>query len=316
MKRMFAKLCWLTVLCGATVLAQVPPTLGYSGRLLKASGAPETGTVQLTFVIYDSMTGGSALWIETKDLVLSSEGLYSTQLGSNTAIPQVLFPVGGSLWLEVRVASTALTPRQAIGSVAFAHFSRSVKGGTADVVGLKVNGQDLLVNGRLATAFGYQAGSGINIDGSNSISLLSCTSQNQVLVWDTGTSAWKCGSSIGPAGPSGPTGPAGAIGPTGSAGVDGAGIGQTWQNVTASRAVNTTYTNSTAKPMFFSVYGSQSAAGASFNLYVSGQLVAAHQAATAGQWIGLLGGPVPPGATYSATTSSGTIAMSVWNELR
>lgn len=90
------------------------------------------------------------------------------------------------------------------------------------------------------------------------------------------------------------------------------GVGQTWQDVTASRAAGTTYTNSTGKPIFvmISVYNSQAA-----NILlvtVSGVLISAVGQST---WDNSTQASfiVPDGATYSATSSSG---VRIWAELR
>lgn len=192
----------LGVLLASLASAQVSERLGYSGRLVKANGAPETGTVSLTFSVYDSASGGSQLWTEQQTVMLSADGLYATTLGASTAIPASVFDgsTAGSRYLEVSVNGSPLVPRQAINSVPWALTAKSVKGGTVDATGIKVNSQDLLVNGRLSPSFGYQAGNGITIDSNNSISLPSCAA-GQVLVWNS-SNQWACGSATGPSGQS------------------------------------------------------------------------------------------------------------------
>lgn len=80
------------------------------------------------------------------------------------------------------------------------------------------------------------------------------------------------------------------------------GVGQTWQDVTASRALGTTYTNSTNRDIWVSVSVGLSA-GATMAAYVDGYQVcngfAQNSASQA--WAGLL---VPPGGTYSVSGSS------------
>ena len=89
------------------------------------------------------------------------------------------------------------------------------------------------------------------------------------------------------------------------------GIGQTWQNLTASRANGTTYTNSTAKPILVSI---TTGTNATTNHTITVGGVVAQQAATnpnaTTAWVMAI---VPPGATYVAS-SNGT--MSYWAELR
>lgn len=91
------------------------------------------------------------------------------------------------------------------------------------------------------------------------------------------------------------------------------GVGQTWQDVTASRSVGVTYTNTTGKPIMIQVTGSGSNPyGVTVQIYVSGLLVSQDldyqwQASCTGCAI------VPNGATYSAFANW---VYSRWVELR
>jgi hypothetical protein len=91
--------------------------------------------------------------------------------------------------------------------------------------------------------------------------------------------------------------------------------GQTWQNLTASRAYGTTYTNTTGKPILVSISGSTISAVASSVVFtVDG---AAHGAFGMSQAGGITNGGtiiVPAGSTYSA--SSGNFSLGRWSELR
>ncbi len=91
----------------------------------------------------------------------------------------------------------------------------------------------------------------------------------------------------------------------------GIGVGQTWSNVTASRALSTTYTNSTGKPIQVSITINGSGAGSS-TLTIGGVALynAAHSASANGFWSAI----VPAGATYSITATSATLGG--WAELR
>jgi hypothetical protein len=48
--------------------AALPPTLNYQGHLTDNSGAPVDGTVSMTFNIYDTDAGGTALWSDTRSV--------------------------------------------------------------------------------------------------------------------------------------------------------------------------------------------------------------------------------------------------------
>ena len=93
------------------------------------------------------------------------------------------------------------------------------------------------------------------------------------------------------------------------------GYGQTWQNVSASRAMSTTYTNSTGKPIAVHVVLNSTATHAA-DLVVNGSITL--QGST---WVGaggqtFISAIIPNGATYLAKASSGASAQISWHELR
>ena len=95
------------------------------------------------------------------------------------------------------------------------------------------------------------------------------------------------------------------------------GLGQSWQDVTISRAVSTAYTNSTGRSIFVSVYGGLSAVGSILEISVSGVTRAKSGAAYAnGAFVSVSGVMIPPGATYSIVPNSGTFTLSNWYEMR
>jgi hypothetical protein len=98
---------------------------------------------------------------------------------------------------------------------------------------------------------------------------------------------------------------------TSAAAVSGIGVGQTWQNVTSSRAFSTTYTNSTGKPIMVSV-NLYNGDGTSEGLTVGGVLVAtAYQPGVANGYA-QLSAIVPNSTTYSCTGTT----LGTWLELR
>lgn len=91
------------------------------------------------------------------------------------------------------------------------------------------------------------------------------------------------------------------------------GWGQTWQNVTASRAAGTTYTNSTGRPIMvvISLYNS---GDTSFNyqFYVNGtKMIESFGGGFSGDTFSAV---IPSGDTYRITVSS--TAINIWAELR
>jgi hypothetical protein len=97
------------------------------------------------------------------------------------------------------------------------------------------------------------------------------------------------------------------------------GVGQTWQNVTASRVFNTTYTNTTGRAIAVSILGTGSPQSSTAIDFRVGSMQ------TMRMWIGVGGSPgdgqlsvfgiVPPGLTYSSYVQ-GTISLAGWYELR
>lgn len=90
------------------------------------------------------------------------------------------------------------------------------------------------------------------------------------------------------------------------------GVGQTWQDVTASRVAGTTYTNSTGKPIMVSIIGTVLAQYTTGSLIVNGLTLDTYQAFVASA-NGTVCGIIPNGATYSTTGFSG---ISSCKELR
>lgn len=94
------------------------------------------------------------------------------------------------------------------------------------------------------------------------------------------------------------------------------GVGQTWQNVTASRTAGTTYTNTTGKPIFVAAQSSTSPSnGQGIVLSIDGISVGyGYFAYTTNQFGYTATGIVPPGSTYVVTVSATSIGS--WYELR
>jgi hypothetical protein len=90
------------------------------------------------------------------------------------------------------------------------------------------------------------------------------------------------------------------------------GYGQTWTDLTASRALSTTYYNTTGKPIAVSVYWQATAVG-TVTATVSGLQIAATTIATGATNSGGLSFVVPVGATYSVACG---VSFTRWSELR
>ena len=117
----------MALLLGAmSIRAAVPAVINYQGRLTDntAQQNPVNATVTIDFLVWDSATGGSALWSETQSVQVVS-GLFNTLLGSTVPIPPTLFSTGATRYLEIHVSGETLTPRQRIAATPFASVSAS-----------------------------------------------------------------------------------------------------------------------------------------------------------------------------------------------
>ena len=91
------------------------------------------------------------------------------------------------------------------------------------------------------------------------------------------------------------------------------GVSQTLQNMTASRALSTTYTNSTDKPIEVTVMVTQTAQGTS-QLTIDG-VSSCYSSMVAGGVI-VLKAIIKNGSTYSVSNLTGGCTLSKWMELR
>lgn len=90
------------------------------------------------------------------------------------------------------------------------------------------------------------------------------------------------------------------------------GVGQTWQDLTASRILGTTYTNSTGKPIEVSAYSNVANVSKQIDMIINGVIVNTHSiTGTAVVWGSMI---VPPGATYKISMNGDSIYK--WSELR
>jgi hypothetical protein len=92
------------------------------------------------------------------------------------------------------------------------------------------------------------------------------------------------------------------------------GVGQTWQDMTGSRAIGTTYTNSTGRPIYVLVSVSQNTSGIGINGSIAGLAINTHQDNGSGS-TGPFFGIIPNGVTYVISTETGK-TLNSWLELR
>lgn len=101
--------------------AAVPLTMNYQGYLTAAEGTPVDAAVSILFSIYDTATGGTALWSETQSVVVSN-GIYNVVLGSvDPAGNPLNLPFDVPYFLGVKVETDLeMTPRHELTSAGYA----------------------------------------------------------------------------------------------------------------------------------------------------------------------------------------------------
>lgn len=92
------------------------------------------------------------------------------------------------------------------------------------------------------------------------------------------------------------------------------GYGQSWQDLTGSRSMSTTYYNTEGKAIVVQLWGSTNSTGIAINLIVNGITICSNAgpANTACPVQGI----IPPGGSYSATQTGTTFALTQWNEFK
>lgn len=116
--------------------ANAPAVITYQGKLL-VNGVAASTSQQMYFILYDDLTAGSALYTasgtvgaETYVSVTPSSGLFSVDLGgtgTNTLDPTI-FQNTSTIYLEVRVGGTTLSPRKQISAAPYAFNAKYLDG--------------------------------------------------------------------------------------------------------------------------------------------------------------------------------------------
>ncbi len=116
----------------APALAVVPSTMSYQGMLTNGAGvAVPDGAYGIIFRIFDVPAGGTALWTESQPTVSVASGLFSTVLGSTTALGLAF---DRQYWLGISVdGGPELSPRTPLTSVPYAMATRTPMPGVASV---------------------------------------------------------------------------------------------------------------------------------------------------------------------------------------
>ena len=111
----------------------VPRLITYQGKLTNSSGVALDGSYDITFRLYTTETGGTAIWTEAHtgdDAITVTNGLFDVQLGTLTDL-NIAFD--DTYWIELQVGTETLSPRERLVAVPYAF--RAIVADTAFVVG-------------------------------------------------------------------------------------------------------------------------------------------------------------------------------------
>ena len=192
--RLLSALCFVGCLFAPMVAGAVPLQLAHHGTLYSSAGEPVTGSVEITFSLWDDEDTGAQVWSEvrTVDVV---DGVYSTLLGSESAVDAVL-KAEPALWLQLEIAEEALLPRHPVASAPYAIIADTainVDGGTVNATSVSVGGTEVIdssgswTGGAGSIAWNAVAGAPDTLGG------LSCADGDRA-VWNDSNQLWECGS--------------------------------------------------------------------------------------------------------------------------
>jgi len=104
--------------------SSVPRLIRFTGGLVNSAGHPRSGIIGVTFSVYSQANGGTALWQETQNVSLDSQGRYAVLLGmtKTEGLPLEVFNSPEPRWLGVwpQVEGEQEHPRAVLVSVPYA----------------------------------------------------------------------------------------------------------------------------------------------------------------------------------------------------
>ena len=126
--------------------AAIPQKINYQGYLTDPQGLPIDDTVSITFSIYSTLSGGSALWTETQSMTIH-EGLFSAGLGNRNPLT---LSFDTPYYLGITVGTdNEMTPRQALTSVAYAFRAKEADSVKDNAVTTKVIANDAVTTNKV-----------------------------------------------------------------------------------------------------------------------------------------------------------------------
>lgn len=124
-------LCLSTCLAAGRASAQTAVTVPFQGVLTNAAGDPITGTVAMTFALYDSQGAATSMWSETQMVQVGAvfPGVYSVQLGTVSSLTAELFAANANLYVGLRIGTDPELGRWPLGATPYAATAKAGLGG-------------------------------------------------------------------------------------------------------------------------------------------------------------------------------------------
>ena len=173
------------------LMAAVPKVLNYQGKLLDSDGVGVNATLNMTFKLYTTETGGTAIWMEEHNeanAVPVSKGLFSVELGSIVPFPPTV-DFSTPYWLEIVVNGETMGPREKLTSAPYSIRSEYSEYTEKAIQSVHTPEDTTARTGRLV----FRAGEGATLsDGGDSITIIvggASTTPNIFDVLDAGNNA-------------------------------------------------------------------------------------------------------------------------------
>jgi len=131
-------LCAVAAMGVSFAVAMPPASISYQGRLVDGTNLVN-GTVSLQLHLYNASVGGALLYTDFNAAVPVVDGLYSAAIGDDTTFGDLHTALtNASVWLEVEVNGTPLSPRERLLSVPYARHAYGF---------LLTTNQNVIING-------------------------------------------------------------------------------------------------------------------------------------------------------------------------
>ncbi len=175
--------------------AAVPGRMSFTGRLSTSNG-PVTGSVNITFTIYDAASGGASRWSEDHPGVAANAGLVHASLGSLTTLDASVVD-GGALFLEVTVSGETLSPRLPLHAVPYAIRAAVAddadRATTADTLGTITPAQVVTAVTATGSVTATRSGNTVTLTGATPTSAcVNATAAGTIAAASSGTTTATC----------------------------------------------------------------------------------------------------------------------------